>query len=130
MFSKQESRYGFLFEERIKGTTLKDLINTNAFDQLSDNFNWETYFSKLENIVSKLNKAKIFHRDLHEGNIFIDESNEPIIIDFGDAYESFLTDEDPYHEELPDGSTTAYKPDEVNLKEIKKRIFEITQTNK
>jgi tRNA A-37 threonylcarbamoyl transferase component Bud32 len=130
MFSKQESQYGFLFEEKIKGVTLKDLIDKNAFDKLPNNFNWETFFSKLEDIVSKLNKAKIFHRDLHEGNIFINESNEPIIIDFGDAYESFLTDEDPYHEELLDGSTATYKPDEVNLKEIKKRIFEITQTNK
>lgn len=125
MFSKQESRYGFLFQERIKGMTIENIIKDKSFDRLPSDFDWNNYFSKLEDIVTKLNKAKIFHRDLHEGNIFVNESGEPIIIDFGDAYESFLIDEDPYHEELPDGSTMIYKPDEINLKEIKNKIFEI-----
>ncbi|MDP2944453.1 MAG: phosphotransferase [bacterium] len=125
MFSRQDSRYGSLFLERIKGFTIEDLLKDNLFDKLPNGFDWNVYFSKLEDIVSKLNKAKIFHRDFHEGNIFIDETGEPIIIDFGDAYESFLADEDPYREELPDGNTIIYKSDMENLKEIKEKIFEI-----
>ena len=125
MFSRQDTRYGALFEEKIKGMTLEDLIKDDLFDKLPKNFDWNVYFSKLEDIVAKLNKAKIFHRDLHEGNIFIDETGEPILVDFGDAYESFLTDEDPYREETPDGIPVIYTPDAQNIKEIKEKIFEI-----
>lgn len=125
MFSKQSGNYGFLFLEKIEGITIEDFLKQKSNNKLPENFNWESYFAKLENIITKLNSAKLFHRDLHEGNIFINKEGDPIIIDFGDACETFLSDEDPYHQEKYDGNIISYIPDMQHVKRIKEKILNL-----
>lgn len=117
-YSKQTVNYDFLFLERISGFSIKDLLEKDLVDNLPKNFSLTNFFQKLENIVSKLNSAKIYHRDLHFGNVMINDLGHPIIIDFGDATECFLTDEDPYKDIL--GSRVVnYTSDKNNLAKIK-----------
>ncbi len=99
LFSKQDAKYGFLFMENIKGPSLKDVIDRkdDLYKLPGSDFDWDAFFSGLDDIVAKLHKAGIYHRDLHAGNIMI-ENGLPVIIDFGNAYESYLSDENPYEE--------------------------------
>lgn len=115
--SKKEFNREFLFMEQIKGSSLEDILKDKK--NMSQNINWELFFSKLENIIQKLHTHNIYHRDLHAGNIMINENHEPIIIDFGNAYESFFVDENPYREELGTRTIT-YKSDEENIQQLKK----------
>jgi len=115
--SKKELNREFLFMEHIKGSSLEDILKDKK--NMSQNINWELFFSKLENLIQELNAHNIYHRDLHAGNIMINENHEPIIIDFGDAYESFFVDENPYREDIGT-QTITYKSDKENIQQLKK----------
>jgi tRNA A-37 threonylcarbamoyl transferase component Bud32 len=126
MYAEEGGDLGFLFMQKIEGITIAEWLHSDKNNELlPENFNWETFFEQLTDIVTKLNKNKIFHRDLHEGNIFIDNKGKPIIIDFGDAYESYFTDEDPYRTEDVRGKIIIHKPDIEHVSEIKKNILSI-----
>lgn len=123
MYAQEVGDFGFMFMQKIEGLTIADWITGGAkTESLPADFNWENFFTELSDIMRKLNNNKIYHRDLHEGNIFIDDHGKPIIIDFGDARESFMTDENPYREESLRG-VTIFKSDAQNITDIKKKIL-------
>lgn len=84
--------------ERIFGCSLGDIILDDA--QVPDNYDHRTFFAKLKEQVRVMHEANIHHRDLHEGNVMIDEKGEPVIIDFGTACTSFSGDDHPYGEQV------------------------------
>jgi len=119
ILSVEENGNGFLLMEKISGSSLQDILDKKSPDFDATTVNWEEFFKNLEEIVNKLNSAGIFHRDLHAGNIMINEDHHPILIDFGSSYESFYSEDDPYKEEGLTG-TIIYKRDTMFLQEIKK----------
>ncbi|MDD3285360.1 MAG: phosphotransferase [Patescibacteria group bacterium] len=120
--SNDDSKYGCLFMEYIQGVSLKEIIEEKNKENTPENINWITFFEKLEDIVKKLNAANIYHRDLHSGNIMMDAEQNPILIDFGNAYESLFSEDDPYSEETIRGKLFYHK-DTDYIKEIKKEII-------
>lgn len=82
--------------QRIYGCSIGDIVYDNA--QVPDNYDHKKFFSKLKEYINKLHDANIHHRDLHEGNVMIDENGDPVIIDWGTACTSFSGDEHPYGE--------------------------------
>ncbi len=122
IMSTEENGYGFLLMEKISGNSLQDILDKKNTDFDSTKVSWEKFFEKLEEIVNKLNNARLFHRDLHAGNIMINEDHNPILIDFGSSYESFYSEDDPYKEEGVTG-ITVYKQDTTFLQEIKKNFI-------
>jgi tRNA A-37 threonylcarbamoyl transferase component Bud32 len=126
MMSIERRRFGFLFLQEIQGLSVEDYLNNRNLEKMPVDFDWIKFFDKLEDIVNKINKAGIFHRDLHAGNIMINEDGLPILIDFGNAYKKMLTDEDPYREEIYIGMKTQvhiYKSDVVNVKNLREQIL-------
>lgn len=119
ILSTEENGKGFLLMEKVSGSSLQDILDKKNPNFDTKQVNWEVFFKKLEEIVAKLNNASVFHRDLHAGNIMIDEDHNPILIDFGSSYESFYSEDDPYKEESVTG-VTVYKKDTDFLQEIKK----------
>lgn len=124
MYSQNSSNFGFIFMQKINGFTIKDWREGGCkAEALPAGFNWQQYFDQLEDIIDKLNNANIHHRDFHDGNIFVDDKGHPIIIDFGNARETFLSDEAPYREDDFRGGTTVYSSDKKMLSDIKKNIL-------
>lgn len=79
------TREEYIIMEKIKGSSLAEIFSGAAYTP--ENFDLDTFIKELDNQVHKMNNAGIFHRDLHEGNIMIDENGDPVIIDFGQAFE-------------------------------------------
>ena len=65
----------------IRGKTLSEIIKK---EQLSNRKIMEL-MSKIALAISEAHKHKIVHRDLKPANVMIDESGEPVVMDFGVA---------------------------------------------
>lgn len=93
-----DSKEEFILMERIYGCSIGDIVYGEA--QVPDNYDHKTFFIKLKESVKKMHENNIHHRDLHEGNVMIDDKGEPVIIDFGTSCNAFSGDEFPYKEEV------------------------------
>lgn len=85
----------YIIMKKVNGHSVKDVLANNNL--LATKFNYETFCKSLDEQIAKLhNKGKmtdgIYHRDLHLGNIMIDEEGLPVIIDFGTATEGTGSD--------------------------------------
>jgi len=92
-FKTVEGEYFIM--ERIKGYSVREIIKDSTL--MPEKFHFETFCKSLdEQIAIMHNKDKmqngIYHRDLHEGNVMIDEEGLPVIIDFGTAVEGTGSD--------------------------------------
>ena len=90
--------------------------------EIPDNFNFDSFFKKLENFVQKMNQKNIYHRDLHEGNIMIDkETGDPRIIDFGKSKRN-VPYEDAFRDKTIKGEEEVFPSDENKLKRTKNKF--------
>lgn len=119
---RDESGGEFLVMETIDGYSIDDVLTGRAplppevLDYKSP------FWDKAKALVEKMHEAKIFHRDIHEGNIMVDrQTNEPVIIDFGSSTESMLASEDPYKQEslVRPGEEIRFTDDFVGLRNVK-----------
>ncbi|MCX6762199.1 MAG: phosphotransferase, partial [Candidatus Moranbacteria bacterium] len=81
------------------------------------------FFAELNDFLRILHTNRIYHRDLHEGNIMIDDKGKPWIIDFGDAVRAF-SEEEAYVSHFMNPKTKRlenmrYTSDENNLAKIR-----------
>ncbi len=70
----------YVVEEYIKGITLKEYCEKNHPLQKSEIIRIAT---SICNGLNEIHQSKIVHRDITPTNIMMDESNNPVIIDFG-----------------------------------------------
>ncbi len=77
----KESKKQYIVMERINGFSIKDFIREKK--DLPENFDLEIFIEKLSKVVNSIHENNIIHRDLHSGNVMIDEEVEPVVIDFG-----------------------------------------------
>lgn len=82
-FINEDDGLSYFVMERIKGHTVREVIQDETL--LPENFNYEKFCNSLNEQISKMHKAGIFHRDLHSDNVMINENGSPVIIDFGTA---------------------------------------------
>jgi serine/threonine protein kinase len=68
--------YYVIILERVDGPILhKWLASAAQADK-------EAMYKKIDSLLDKLHQAGIVHNDLHQGNIIIDKSGNPLIVDF------------------------------------------------
>lgn len=79
--------YGkYLIMERIIGHSVGEIVKDP--DLLPKNFDTKKFCESLDEQISKMHKHGIYHRDLHENNVMIDDKDGlPVFIDFGTATE-------------------------------------------
>jgi serine/threonine protein kinase len=96
-----------LMLEQIEGFSLKDVVEEKAI--LPEDFDKQVFMEALRDFVEKMHEKKIYHRDLHEGNVMIDTTtNMPVVIDFGHAGKKVQTDEDMYRVPSEDPRVTNF----------------------
>ena len=83
LISLQTDKGPCFLMERIEGHSMKDIIEKPNL--LPKNFKYGTFFKLLEDQISLMHKSGLYHRDLHCGNVMIDNENLPVVIDFGSA---------------------------------------------
>lgn len=126
-----ETKEEFFLMQRIFGISLEDAMHRYA--KIPKAFNFKIFFEKLENQIKIMHEANIHHRDLHAGNVMINEQGDPVIIDFGTATRVFASDENPYTDSatILDESTGKYeavkgyfKKDLVKFESLKRSMQE------
>ena len=116
-----------LMMEEIQGHSLKEILDSKGEILLPKEFDQERFFTHLEDFIQNYMHARgIFHRDLHEGNIMVDEATgEPVVIDFGLSMKKYLTDEDPYKTEPNSfGEVFTFKNDISQIALLKGKMAE------
>jgi len=86
LVSIKTEKEGLIIMERIEGYSVKDILNNPKL--MPKNFDYEKFCKSLDEQISKMHNAGLYHRDLHTDNIMTDEEGLPIIIDFGTAKEA------------------------------------------
>lgn len=69
--------------ERIDGYSIGDILKEGK--PLPQKFNYNTFFASLEEQITLMHKAGIYHRDLHKGNVMINEEGLPVSYRFWDC---------------------------------------------
>ncbi len=73
-----------LIMERLDAVSIKDVLE--GIEDIPEGFDVDAYFENLRTYIEKVqNEARIYHRDLHAGNIMVGKNNTAFVIDFGSA---------------------------------------------
>jgi len=119
--SNEDESSNVLAMERLDAFSIEDLLNGRG--ELPKNFDLYGFFKKLENFVVKLNQARIFHRDIHPGNIMIErKTGKPCLIDFGAAKKNYLSLEDPYRYLDPKGELIIFTNDLIGIRQVMQKV--------
>lgn len=115
---KDDEPFQVLAMERLNAYSFRDIMEGNKsfpekFLRNGKGRFIKQFFRKLERFVEKMhNQTRIYHRDLHTGNIMIDlDEGHPCLIDFGMSSRSAFrssSDQEIYIERVP-GSNKNYK---------------------
>lgn len=127
-FMDSESESAMYVMERLDAVTVHDVCVGNA--KLPPNFSLPRFQKELEEFVAMMHRKGIYHRDLHMGNIMIDnKTGLPRIIDFGSAKRSFrdeaYSDIDPITQKI-----IKYQEDDANVQRCVDKLFINLQTTR
>ena len=96
--------FGFIHESGTRAMIM-ELLNAVSVRQVVEEkvadlpavFNIDQFIVALQNFVNTMHEKRIYHRDLHGGNILIDrETGLPCVIDFGLSTDSVVDERDAY----------------------------------
>jgi len=103
-----------LLMERIKGVSITELIGKGLLPP--PGFNLDRFEKQITEFLEQMHAAGIYHRDLHDGNVMIEEeTGDACIIDFGRATITRFSEEDPYVDEVIDGEKMRFVNDNLFL---------------
>ncbi len=124
---EQRVRESVLVMERIDGPSLEDIFDPKEprfKKDLPEGIDLKKFFDDLQSFVEKMNEHDIHHRDLHMGNIMIDEeTHKPVIIDFGFSRKKMFDGEDVYRDDIHPEYIAQMKRDLTQVEKHRKYIL-------
>jgi len=81
----ETTRQDYIVMELIKGVSLEEALMRGSGKTFPKDYDHKKFFDELGAMVDKLHENNIHHRDLHSGNVMINEENKPVILDYGIA---------------------------------------------
>lgn len=128
-YSIKYGDYHVLAMERLDAVSVKDILDNKA--ELPVNFNFTDFFKKISSFLKEMNSQKIYHRDIHAGNVMVDNKTGcPRIIDFGCSKKTRLGSEKPYQEESQTGKVILYTNDLDGLTRVRNELGAYIMKNK
>lgn len=122
-----EDKAEVLFMERMAGFDVRTYIEKRL--PLPEGFDIDVFFKKVRDAVGKLQENRIYHRDIHWGNIMILSDGNPAIIDYGFSTDLVLSDEDPFREIKSDTRELhRYKDDYDGIDEVEGQLKDYLKT--
>ncbi len=101
-----------LLMETMDAVSVDDMIMNGQLPP--ENFRYDDFCRKMDEFVKSIHSNKLYHRDLHGGNVMIDiATGNPVVIDFGRS--GISSDEDAYHEDVRPGMNMQFIPDETTF---------------
>ncbi len=120
-YSVKYGEYHALVMERLDAVSVQDILDKKA--SLPVNFNFADFFKRLSSFLKEMNSQKIYHRDIHTGNVMIDNNTgRPCVIDFGCSKRARLGSEDPYKKEGKMGNVIVYTRDLDGLTQVRNKL--------
>lgn len=122
-----EDKAQVLFMERMNGFDVKTYIEERL--SLPEDFNIDIFFKKVRDAVDKLQEQKIYHRDIHWGNIMVLSDGNPALIDYGFSTDVVFSDENPFREiKTETKEIHRYKDDDDGIEEVEKQLRDYLET--
>ncbi len=123
-------------QERIKSFLVMEQLNAVSFDdvfegrsELPETFSPDDFFRQLDDFIAAMHSRKVYHRDLHEGNVMIDiPSGRPRVVDFGSA--AHATEYDAYEEWRPGKVENRFLRDENCTSRLRRLVTRYLTKNR
>ena len=128
--SIEEVDTDYLFMERIHGIDIRTIVEQDRFKELPGQFDFKFFFEQLRVQVQKMHDARLYHRDLHEGNIMVSFSDgSPVIIDLGSSLIQRVGGEDPYRVISAKGDLGVHPDDKNKIMEAYRFLGDYLKNN-
>lgn len=120
--------------QKVEGNSLIEIIEGKA--ELPENFDIDSFFSRLEATIQQLNEDGYFHRDLvrqvnrteltpNSGNVMVDKDGNPWLVDFGSAIRALKPEGDAQLYQLQPEGRLWRATDLSGIHEMKERVAAI-----
>jgi serine/threonine protein kinase len=124
VFESDSGDKNFLAMETLPAVSIDDVLQGRA--ELPEKFDLVSFQKDLIDFIEKMHQQRIYHRDLHEGNIMIDKmTGQAYVIDFGAATEFYGEAEPeergPYHV-TKGGRDIVLTSDEAMVRSVIKKL--------
>lgn len=82
-----EENVDFLLMEKVQGATIEQIITEkDKYKKIRDKINFEQFSLELEKAIDILHRHGLYHNDLSNRNIMVNEDGLPVLIDFGGGF--------------------------------------------
>ena len=112
--------------EKIEGYSLRQIMERVDGCSVAADFDLDTFFEQLENVVINMNELGYFHRDLfgNAGNVICRNDGSPVLIDFGGAVKAVDYNADEATYQIVPGGQRYRKNDVAGVRDLKNRMKE------
>lgn len=112
--------------KKIEGFSLRQLFDNPDSTSLPEGFDLEVFFDTLSGLITYLNSAGYFHRDLlgNAGNVICDSEGLPVLVDFGSAVKAIDYDPNERGYQIVPGGQRYISNDLAAVRDLRNKVVD------